>query len=652
MAASYTSFGNYLLLKQLSQDGLGSLWRAGEMERLGFKRIVWLRRFDQAGLDRTALAAEANLVNQLAQTFRATNVARNVACGSEGGVPFLAWEYVPAQPLDQLLQRVTQEQFPVAIDNALLIAEKLAGALSSALAVEVRGEPLAHGFLVPQLVLIGNDGEAVVAGFGLSRGLLANLDRVAVQEMAAPYLAPEVLATASPSRRGDVYSLGAILYHLLCGHPLPADPAARPAALASARLAGEEGPLPADVLAILQKSLAGRPEDRYGSASDFKRELEKLLYGGAYSPTTFNLALFMDRLYRHEIEEEDRELQREKGLDVTPYYRPPRSATGESAAAEAPPAQPTSRTGLYAALGGVVVLLGVILYLLVGRTPPQATVDQAALKAMVQEELAKYAKREKELADQLAQEKQHNEEIQRQIEQQQKAAAAGKRQLSPEEQAKIDQQKRDLEARLAEQKRKEDELAQVRQKQAEAQAAAQAAAQAPVRTTAPRGGQPAAVPTSAPPPPTTAPVVAAVQPTAAAPTTEATSAPPAAQPGQPSAQTAPGAGTAVHEGDMVDQTQVDVPPQKLITADVVLPRAVQQARSAASGVVILQALVDERGVVDQVRVMRGFPVEKLGVDEACIDAVKRYRYKPAMKDGVPVKTWTTVTFRVDLTRSR
>ena len=143
MAATYTSFGSYLLLKQRSQDGLGSLWRAGEVERLGFKRVVWLRRFDQVGLDRTALSADSQVVNQLAQGFRATNVVRNAGFGVEGGVPYLAWDYVPAQPLDQLLARVAQEQFPVAIDNALLIAEKLAAALAAALAVEGRGEPLA-----------------------------------------------------------------------------------------------------------------------------------------------------------------------------------------------------------------------------------------------------------------------------------------------------------------------------------------------------------------------------------------------------------------------------------------------------------------------------------------------------------------------------
>jgi len=85
MSAAYTTFGNFLLLKQRSQDGLGTLWRAGEMERSGFKRIAWLRRFDNPALDRELLAAEAPHINQFAAGFRATNVVRNAVCGSSGG---------------------------------------------------------------------------------------------------------------------------------------------------------------------------------------------------------------------------------------------------------------------------------------------------------------------------------------------------------------------------------------------------------------------------------------------------------------------------------------------------------------------------------------------------------------------------------------
>ena len=631
MSTPYSTFGTFLLLKQKSQDGIGTLWRAGEMEQSGFRRITWLRCFDQAGLDRAAMEAELPLTAQLGQALKATNVVRSVVAASEGGVPFLAWDYVPAQPLDQVLSRVAQEQFPVAIDNALLITEKLTSALAAALAVEVRGEPLVHGFLVPHLVMVGNDGEAYVAGFGLARGFLANLDRVAVNEAAAPYLAPEVLSSHQPSRRGDVYSIGAVLYQLLTGQPLPVEPLARANALQQPRMAFEDTAIPDDVAAILRKALATRPEDRYPSAADFKRDLEKLLYGGAYSPTTFNLALFMDRLYRHEIEEEDRELQRERGIDVTPYYRAP----GQAGPVAPPPS--SGRNVLYIALGSVAVLLAVIGYLLFGRpAPPQ--VDQAAQTRILQELVAQeMAKREAELRQAYDQSRQEIDNLRKQLDSQQKASGAVGKKLSAEEQKRIDDAQRELAAREAEQRKREQELAKIREDRAKAQASAPVVVQStavPVPTAAP---QVQVLPTAVPPTP--APLVQATEAPVAAPTAVA------------AAASGSGLGVGIREGDYVPFAQLDVQPQELVTAKPELPRAAVMAR-AGKGVVILRAKVNERGSVDGVDILRGFPTARLGIDEACVEAVKQYRYRPGMKGGVKVKTDVTVTMPIDLTKTR
>jgi TonB family protein len=647
MADAYATFGKFLLLKRRTQDGLGTLWRVGEMERTGFKRIAWLRRFDQAGLDRAALTADIAASNQLVGSLRASNVIRNASCGSEGGVPYLAWDYVPAQPLDQLLARATEEQFPIAIDNALLIVEKLAAALAAATAVEAHGEQVIHGFLVPSLIIVGNDGEALVAGFGLARGLRANLDRVTVKKLAAPYLAPEVLANGNPTGRSDVYSLGAILYHLLTGTSLPAEPDARAAVVEKPHLALDEGPVPQDVLTILQKALASRPEERYPSAAEFKRELERLLYGGAYSPTTFNLALFMDRLYRSEIELEDRELERERTLDVATYYRPTKVEAAELPAPVMEAPKP-SRTFLYVIAGGAAVLLSVIAYLLVSRPSSAPPVDAEAQKRMLQElvntQVAQALKdKEEQVRKELEAEKASTDELRQQLERQKQGAASGTRRAASDEQ----QLQSELAAREAAQRRKEEELAQVRQQQeAEAARARELQAQAQIRAAMPPTA--AVVPTPLPP----APAVPVGVPSAAP--AVATSIPPT-----PAAATAtdhfpmaPGLGTAVAEGDVVEFTQVDAPPEVLTKGKVVVPRAAAITRASVSGNVILKVLVNEKGGVDDVAVLRGFSPPRPGVDAACIEAVKQNRYKPAMKNGQKVKTWITVIFQITIQAAR
>lgn len=633
MAQGYATFGEFLLLKKRSEDALGSLWRAGEMEASGFKRIVWLRRFDHSGFDRQALTADFPVAEEIGKVLKATNVVAGSTVGKVDGVPFLAWDYFPGQPLDQLLARVQQEQFPVAIDNCLLIAEKLAAALSAALALEHQGEPVIHGFLVPHLIVLSNDGEARVAGFGLAKGLLANLDRVGMHELAAPYLAPEVLATGHPSRRGDVYSLGAILYQLLAGQPLPADPQARAQAVAQPQLALEEGPVPDDVAAVLRKALATRPEDRYSSAVDFKRDLEKLLYGGAYSPTTFNLALFMDRLYRQEIEDEDRELQREKTLDVRPYYRPPKAPTAPTPAA----APPASRTGLFVAIGAAVVLAVVAGFLALRARGPSEEETRKQMQAMLAEELAK---REQALRDELERSRQETEALKQQLAEIQKKAATGTQKLSPEEQRRLEEAQRLIAQREEEQRRKEAELARVQQEKARAAVAPPVALPTAV---------PTPVPTPTPAPAVEAPAVPAAAPTPVPTPTPEPTRPPVVAAAPPVAPPAAPAG-AVQENQFFDPTEVDTLPERILDSKPELPPAATRARVNTKATVIVKVLVNSRGVVEDAQILRGFPVAGLGIDEACLAAAKKHRFRPATKNGVRVKTYATLTFLVDLTK--
>lgn len=637
MAQAYATFGDFLLLKKRSEDALGSLWRAGEMEATGFKRIVWLRRFDQSGFDRQALVSEFPVVEQISNTLKATNVVSGVTVGQGDGVPFFAWDYFPGQPLDQLLTRVREEQFPIAIDNCLLIAEKLAAALAAGLALEHEGEPLIHGFLVPHLVIVSNDGEARVAGFGLGKGLLANLDRVGMQDLAAPYLAPEVLATGHPSRRGDVYSLGALLYELLAGQPLPLDAKARAQVLAQPQLALDEGPVPDDVAAVLRKALAFRPDERYSSAVDFKRDLEKLLYGGAYSPTTFNLALFMDRLYRQEIEEEDRELQREKTLDVTPYYKPPKAP---SAGVPQAAAAPASRLGLYVAIAAVVVLGAVVAFLVSRPGGPTAEETRKTMQAMLAEELAK---REQGLREELERSRQETEALRRQLEEMQKRASAGAQRLTAEEQRRLEEAQRLLAQREEENRRREAELARLQQQKAQA-------------STGTLPGVPTATPVAVQPtatsvPESQAPPTVAIEPTAAPSPTPVPTKAVATEPPAPTPK--PGVvSTGITENQYFEPEEVDQLPQVLIYEKPELPLAALRARVNQKGTVIVQVVVNARGVVEEAKILRAFPVSGLGIEEACLTAAKKSRFRPGMKSGVKIKTLATLTYPVDLTHRR
>jgi protein TonB len=60
------------------------------------------------------------------------------------------------------------------------------------------------------------------------------------------------------------------------------------------------------------------------------------------------------------------------------------------------------------------------------------------------------------------------------------------------------------------------------------------------------------------------------------------------------------------------------------------------------GRVVLNLLIDENGRVIDIDVIDGVPRTRL--DQAAIDAARRWIYRPALKDGVAVKVWKTAEF--------
>ncbi|HNX49312.1 MAG TPA: TonB family protein, partial [Thermoanaerobaculaceae bacterium] len=429
-------------------------------------------------------------------------------------------------------------------------------------------------------------------------------------------------------------------YQLLTGTPVPADPGARPAVLGSPQMAFEEGAVPQDVLGILRKSLSPSPEGRFGTAAEFKRELEKLLYGGAYSPTTFNLALFMDRLYRNDIEQEDRELQKERSLDVAGYYQAPRPAGGEPLTPVVEQAAP-NRTGLYAAIGAAVVLAGVVGFLLL-RPSGAPSMDPDAVKAAVAKEFKAYNEQLDALKRENDEARARSAELQKQLEDSRKGA--GPKKLTAEEEAKI---QADLKAREDADRQRRERIAQIEAQKSQLEktaAATLAKATVPAPIAAPVVPTPEPQPTLAAVAATVPPVALTTAPAVAVAPTEAPVAPPPTVRAQPAVAGVLSGGPA--ENEFIDPTLVDVLPQALQEFRPQYSRAFLMARAPYSGVVILKAMVNSKGLVEEVQILRPFQGPKLGVDEACADAARQYRFKPATKAGVKVKTWATVTIAV------
>lgn len=91
----------------------------------------------------------------------------------------------------------------------------------------------------------------------------------------------------------------------------------------------------------------------------------------------------------------------------------------------------------------------------------------------------------------------------------------------------------------------------------------------------------------------------------------------------------------IHEGDVVDVSDLDVVPKRTRDPHVIYPP--MAARQKIETTILMSVLVSETGDVTDVKILRGD--ERFGFNDAAVRALRGARYSPAMKSGKRVKTW-------------
>jgi len=117
-------------------------------------------------------------------------------------------------------------------------------------------------------------------------------------------------------------------------------------------------------------------------------------------------------------------------------------------------------------------------------------------------------------------------------------------------------------------------------------------------------------------------------------------APAIVQPVVETAAPAPAPAPVVHEGDVIEFTDLDSPPQIVNAVKPEYPRLAKQQKLSAT--VVVSALISETGQVLEVKVLKG--EERFGFNDAAIRAMRATRFSPAIKDGKRVKTWRPQAF--------
>lgn len=198
----------------------------------GFARLVAVKRPRGAlGSDPEVLRRFLDEARLLAQVHHA-NVLGIHQIGSDASGHFVVLDYIEGGALDELMLRAVLHRRKLPPPAVLrVVADLLAGLHAVHEAVDVEGRPLRmlHRDVSTQNILVGLDGVARLADFGIAEAVIS-VSAVDPSEMQGrvAYMAPEYLERGTVDRRLDVYAAGITLWTALAGDlPWPRVPEAQ-----------------------------------------------------------------------------------------------------------------------------------------------------------------------------------------------------------------------------------------------------------------------------------------------------------------------------------------------------------------------------------------------------------------------------------------
>lgn len=248
--------------------------RVYEALQVSLERIVALKVLKPSMAGKPAEIARFKLQGGATLNLRHANIVQTYVSSESQGVYFHVRELVEGRQLGQVIPR--HRGLP--LDQTIRIMDAVVSALQAAW----EHDGTIHADLKPENILLANDGTVKLTDFsGLTKESSPSLlPALAGTRMGSPSYSPPELARGPKSIdfRVDIYSLGAILYHMLTGHTPFGK--LRPAIRAEAHCNDYlKNPLDIDrrkstaASTLCQKMMVKDPDGRYASWDDIKADL-------------------------------------------------------------------------------------------------------------------------------------------------------------------------------------------------------------------------------------------------------------------------------------------------------------------------------------------------------------------------------------------
>jgi tetratricopeptide (TPR) repeat protein len=277
----------YDLLEKIGQGLLTGVYKVWDYE---LQRVLALKMLNPDEQDTPGRVESLHEKAPIMQGLRHYNTVAVHDIGTIDGKPYFTMDHIDGGTLDGYLKKRaagTQAGGPKSsLRHAIEIMRDICSAVGHAHAHRV-----CHGWIKPSNVLMDVSGRPYVSDFGFGKhfgDIQRSSTAVGGRIVGTPhYLPPEKIAVdakpgATPA--GDVYSLGAVMYEVLCGaRPFEADTFGK----LCSKIDGCDMDFPksimpkihADLESICMKAMHRSPEKRYPTANEMTEDLQRFLQG-------------------------------------------------------------------------------------------------------------------------------------------------------------------------------------------------------------------------------------------------------------------------------------------------------------------------------------------------------------------------------------
>lgn len=263
--------GAFRLEDEIAQGGMGVVYRAKRVEG-GFEQIVAIKVLKR-GFDTGDFVRRFRAEQQILANLDHPHIARLLDGGAtEDGLPYLVMELVDGICLDAFCRH-----HKLSLEDRIGLFIKISDAVHTA-----HQHMVVHCDLKPSNILVTPKGEPKLLDFGIAKVMRqdpGSMTRSFSMRLGTPpFASPEQISGGDITSSSDVYGLGEILFLLLTDQkPKDAKKAADSVQLPS-RASGssmDRQVLRGDLDAIVLKSMAQEPADRYHSVAALREDLNR-----------------------------------------------------------------------------------------------------------------------------------------------------------------------------------------------------------------------------------------------------------------------------------------------------------------------------------------------------------------------------------------